>query len=341
MISSSSASSSRGCSPSGGSSISAWSKTSVSPPGAAGWHPLRPGRRGSRRRVHAPRSRPAPSSAPSSSASRRPSGGHHRREVLDEALERVAVGAQRGDRDPLLGAVVAVADRDRTRLRARRHRGTRPRPTLRRARRSSPARGGGARRRGRGPSTKGESSSTTAGGRLNVAITLVSGSPCTWARISSGSCSGRNLTSTSITQVSGTRFSASPPTIRPRLIEGRSKSRELCRANGSDSMPRKTSTAFTIALSPSHGVAPCAERPPIARRMASTPLACTPTWRLVGSPVIAKSPTKPSLTSASDPRSASSSDSSSETMPRRSRTASCSRASRSTSIITASAPFMS
>ena len=47
--------------------------------------------------------------------------------------------------------------------------------------------------------------------------------------------------STSITHRSGTLLSASPPRIRPRLIEGRSNSSELCRANGSDSMLRKTS----------------------------------------------------------------------------------------------------
>ena len=155
--------------------------------------------------------------------------------------------------------------------------------------------------------------------------TCVSGRPPSWARISSGSCSGRKRMSTSMTQVSGTLFSASPPQIRPRLIEGRSKRAELCRAKGSDSMALNTSTALTTALSPSHGVAPCAERPRTLRRTASTPLACTPTWRLVGSPVIAKSPMKPCPTRASEPRFSSSSDSSSETIPRRTRTASCSR----------------
>ena len=45
------------------------------------------------------------------------------------------------------------------------------------------------------------------------------------------------------------------------LIEGRSNSSELCRANGSDSMLRKTSIALRTALSPSHGVAPCAAVP--------------------------------------------------------------------------------
>ena len=47
--------------------------------------------------------------------------------------------------------------------------------------------------------------------------------------------------STSIAHRSGTLLSASPPRIRPRLIEGRSNSSELCRANGSDSILRKTS----------------------------------------------------------------------------------------------------
>ena len=60
--------------------------------------------------------------------------------------------------------------------------------------------------------------------------------------------------------------------------------------------------ALTTAFSPSHGVAPCAERPCTASRIASTPFACTPTWRLVGSPVIAKSPMNPPSTSASDRR---------------------------------------
>ena len=122
--------------------------------------------------------------------------------------------------------------------------------------------------------------------------------------------------STSMTQVSGTLLSASPPQMRPRLIDGRSKRAELCRANGSDSMPLNTSTALTTALSPSHGVAPCAERPRTCRRTASTPFAWTPTWRLVGSPVIAKSPMKPCSTRASEPRFSSSSDSSSETIPK-------------------------
>src|SRR5436190_1040212 len=56
--------------------------------------------------------------------------------------------------------------------------------------------------------------------------------------------------STSMTHRSGTLLSASPPQIRPRLIEGRSKSSELCLANGSDSILRKTSCAFNTALSP-------------------------------------------------------------------------------------------
>ena len=64
-----------------------------------------------------------------------------------------------------------------------------------------------------------------------------------------------------MTQASGTLFGASPPTIRPRLIDGRSNSSDDSRENGIDSIRRKTSTAFTIALSPSHGVEPCAARP--------------------------------------------------------------------------------
>ena len=56
--------------------------------------------------------------------------------------------------------------------------------------------------------------------------------------------------STSITQLSGTLLSASPPRMRPRLIEGRSNRSELSRANGSDSIARNASSAFRIALSP-------------------------------------------------------------------------------------------
>ena len=110
--------------------------------------------------------------------------------------------------------------------------------------------------------------------------------------------------STSITHRSGTLLRASPPTIRPRLIEGRSNSSELCLANGSDSILRKTSIALRTALSPSQGVAPCAAVPPTSSRSASTPLASIPMWRSVGSPVIAKSPMKPLSTRWSEPRSA-------------------------------------
>ena len=267
-------------------------------------------------------------------------GGHHPREAPDEALERLAVAAQRADRDPLPGPVVAVADRaelDGGHAGARNETASEApsRPTL--ITRS----GWCGEAASQSPRTKGESGSTTAGGRRKVARTRVSGRLATCSRISSGSWSGRKRMSTSMTQVSGTLFRASPPMIRPRLIEGRSNRAELWRANGSDSMPRNTSTAFTTALSPSHGVAPCAARPWTSRRIARTPFAWTPTWRLVGSPVIAKSPRNPPSTRASLPRFFSSSDSSSETIPSRSRTRSCSRRSWSTSSITARAPFMS
>src|SRR5215217_3941912 len=131
--------------------------------------------------------------------------------------------------------------------------------------------------------------------------------------------------STSIAHRSGTLLSASPPRIRPRLIEGRSNSSDLCRANGSDSMLRKTSCALSTALSPSHGVAPWAATPATSSRRARTPFASTPIWRSVGSPVIAKSPMNPLSTRWSLPRSVSSSDSSSPTMPTRTRTRSWSR----------------
>ena len=96
--------------------------------------------------------------------------------------------------------------------------------------------------------------------------------------------------STSITQVSGTLFNASPPMIRPRLIEGRSKSSEDCSENGSDSIPRNTEIALMIALSPFHGVELWAARPVTSIRSASTPFAATPISMSVGSPVIANSP---------------------------------------------------
>ena len=106
-------------------------------------------------------------------------------------------------------------------------------------------------------------------------------------------------------------------------------------------MLRKTSRAFSTALSPSQGVAPWAAVPLTSRRSASTPLASTPMCRSVGSPVIAKSPMKPLSTRWSLPRSASSSDSSSPTIPSRTRTRSWSRIAAVVSSIAASAPFMS
>ena len=106
-------------------------------------------------------------------------------------------------------------------------------------------------------------------------------------------------------------------------------------------MPRNTSIAFSTALSPSHGVAPCAAVPATPSRSASTPLASIPMCRSVGSPVIAKSPVKPVSTRWSEPRSESSSDSSSPTTPSRTRTAPWSRIAARVSIIAASAPFMS
>ncbi len=78
--------------------------------------------------------------------------------------------------------------------------------------------------------------------------------------------------------------------MRPRLMEGLSKRSEDSRANGSDSIWRKTSMALSTALSPIQGVEPCAEVPVTSIRMARTPLAWIPMWRSVGSPVMAKSP---------------------------------------------------
>src|SRR6478735_149226 len=65
--------------------------------------------------------------------------------------------------------------------------------------------------------------------------------------------------STSMTHSSGTLFGASPPLIRPRLTDGRSKSSEDSKVKGIDSIRRKTSIAFKTALSPSHGVDPWAD----------------------------------------------------------------------------------
>src|ERR671916_9432 len=90
--------------------------------------------------------------------------------------------------------------------------------------------------------------------------------------------------STTMVQRSGTLLSAPPPWMRPRLTDGRSKNSEDSRENGRDSIRRNTSIAFRTALSPSHGVDPCAERPWMCSRNASTPLACTPTCRSLGVP---------------------------------------------------------
>ena len=147
--------------------------------------------------------------------------------------------------------------------------------------------------------------------------------------------------STSISQRSGTLLNASPPVIPFREIEGRSNSSELSRLNGRVSIRRKTSWAFRIALSPSHGVEPCAAVPCTARRIARTPLAWTPMCRSVGSPVIAKSPVRPSATSVSVERCSTSSLSSSGTHMKTTRTACWRATSTSAHIIAASPPFMS
>ena len=101
--------------------------------------------------------------------------------------------------------------------------------------------------------------------------------------------------STSIAQRSGTLLKASPPDdareVDRRAVE---EVGGLARLKGSVSMRRKTSRALRIALSPSHGVEPCARGPLTSTRTASTPLAWTPMWRSVGSPVIAKSARRPS-----------------------------------------------
>src|SRR5213592_2631067 len=95
---------------------------------------------------------------------------------------------------------------------------------------------------------------------------------------------------TSIQQRSGTLLNASPPSMRAMLMLGRSNRSLDSRLKGSVSMRRNTSWALRIALSPSHGVEPCAAVPRISTRTAQTPFAWTPMCRSVGSPVRAKSP---------------------------------------------------
>ena len=147
--------------------------------------------------------------------------------------------------------------------------------------------------------------------------------------------------STAIWQRSGTLLIASPPSIRPRLIDGRSNTSEDSRENGRDSIARNTSIALSTALSPSHGVEEWAARPWTSITIASTPLASTPMCRLVGSPVIAKSPPSPRATTASVDRSSISSDSSSGTHTSLTRTPDWRSRSLSAHIIAASPAFMS
>ena len=80
--------------------------------------------------------------------------------------------------------------------------------------------------------------------------------------------------------------------MRATPTDGRSNISDESRVKGIDSMARKVSTALSTALSPSHGVDPWAERPldlqPL--RQPQHALGRTPMRRLVGSPVMAKSP---------------------------------------------------
>ena len=106
-------------------------------------------------------------------------------------------------------------------------------------------------------------------------------------------------------------------------------------------MRRNTSYALRIALSPSHGVEPCAAMPLTSTRTARTPFAWTPMCRSVGSPVIAKSARSPSWTSASVQRKSRLSDSSSGTQMKRTRTLAFCATSWTAHIIAARPPFMS
>ena len=92
-------------------------------------------------------------------------------------------------------------------------------------------------------------------------------------------------------------FTASPPWMRPRLIDGRSNRGADSPANGRVSMRRKRSIARRTAFSPSHGVEPWAAVPGTSTRRSSTPFACTPTRMSVGSPHTTKSALSPSRTS--------------------------------------------
>ena len=86
--------------------------------------------------------------------------------------------------------------------------------------------------------------------------------------------------------------------MRPRFTDGRANNGVEARVNGSDSSRRYTSSARTMALSPSH-VDPCAARPSTTTSRIITPLACTPTCMSVGSPQITKSARSPWSTSIS------------------------------------------
>ena len=113
-------------------------------------------------------------------------------QVADEVAQRLAVARQRGDRDPLVGAVVARAvgaELDR--------RDARPRGTSRRRRRrrgptlsDSPLRQPRRRRR-RAPSRTGSSATTYAGLRMKVRGISMSGIPRICSRMSPGSWLGR------------------------------------------------------------------------------------------------------------------------------------------------------
>ena len=184
-----------------------------------------------------------------------------RGQAPDEVAERLAVARERGQRDPLVRPVMAPADRPELDRRDARPRGTRSRPTRRRgrstarrprpssrppraarARTGSCARRSPARARSSARSRRRRSRGSGRGSRRGPGR---AGSGC---RRPSGSGPG-------------TLLKASPPSIRARLIDGRSKRSDDSRLNGSVSIRRKTSCALRIALSPSHGVEPCAARP--------------------------------------------------------------------------------
>ena len=147
--------------------------------------------------------------------------------------------------------------------------------------------------------------------------------------------------STSIVQRSGTLLKASPPTIRARLIDGRSKRSEDSRLKGSVSMRRNASWALRIALSPIQGVEPCAARPLTCEAHGEHALGLDADVQVGGLAGDGEVRASPPAISASVERSSTSSDSSSGTHTQQHADRPAGGGVRSAHIMAASAPFMS